>query len=221
MGIIIRNNTTIKGGVILNKPQINSGGGIPQNDSLYGQLTTSRSVYTAATTNNWVRITQTEYNNIFNNIQGAIKRGNTDAEVANRAVSAGFTEVTFGVGNINTPLTINVGEYPIAFVSETWNGNANVRFGYSLLFHSGTPIYDNAVLMQPVQRNYYLRKSPSDVEGAPATQTLYPTLKIDGNSFNLVPSTVGWYTNDGGVTWLSNAFSMAKFQMIVTTAKTW
>lgn len=220
MAIIIRNNTILRSNTILNKPVVTSGGVSPT-DTLYAQLTTSRAAYTAATVNNWITITSTEYNNIFNNVQGMTKKGNTDSQVATRAVAAGFTEVAFGVGDINNPLTINVGEYPIAFVSETWNGNANARFGYTLIYHSGTPTYDNSVLMFPVQRNYYLRKAPTGVQGAPATQTLYPTLKIDGNSFNLVPSTVGWYTTNGGTTWLSSPSSMAKFQMLVTTAKTW
>lgn len=219
MGIIIRNNTIIRGGFKLNNPVTSSGAS--GSDALLAQLTTSRAAYTAATVNTWITITQTEYNSIFSNVQGVQKRGNNDSQIATRAVSAGFSEVTFGIGDINTPLTINVGEYPIAFVSETWNGSANVRFGYTLLYHSGTPIYGNSNLINPVQRNYYLRKSPTGIESAPATQILYPTLKIDANSFNLVPSTVGWITSNGGVSWTSYAFGMAKFQMLVTSAKTW
>ena len=133
MGIIIRNNTIIRGGFKLNNPAPTSGG-VSGSDALLDQLTTSRAAYTAATVNNWITITQTEYNNIFNNVQGMTKKGNTDTQVATRAVASGFNEVTFGIGDINTPLTINVGEYPIAFVSETWNGSANVRFGYTLLY---------------------------------------------------------------------------------------
>ena len=221
MAIIIRNGTSIRGGFKLNNPVTSSGGGSSGSDALLAQLTTSRAAYTAATVNDWVTITQTEYNSIFNNVQGMTKKGNTDTQITTRAVSSGFNEVTFGVGDINTPLTINVGEYPIAFVSETWNSSANIRFGYTLLYHSGTPIYGNSNVINPVQRNYYLRKAPTGIESAPATQTLYPTLKIDTNSFNLVPSTVGWVTSNGGTSWTSYAVAMAKFQMLVTTAKTW
>jgi hypothetical protein len=191
-------------------------------DQLAAQLTTSLSAYNSASVNDWVKITSTEYNSIFNNISGATKKGNTDAQVANRNASAGFTEVQFSSpSDVNVPVTINTGEYPIAFVSETWNATANVRFGYTTAFHTGAPTYGNAVSILPVQRNYYVRKAPSGVESAPATQTLYPALKIDGNIFNGVLGTRGWYTNDGGTTWASFTSEMAKFQMIVTSTKSW
>jgi hypothetical protein len=221
MAVIIQNNLTIRGGFTLNKPV--SSGGVSASDALYAQLTTSRALYTAATVNNWIKITSTEYASIFNNVQGMQKRGNTDVQIATRAVSSGFNEVTFGTTDINTPLTINTGEYPIAFVSETWNTTQNVQFGYTTLYHSGTPIYGNSNVINPVQQNYYLRKAPTGIESAPATQTLYPTLKLDTPSFtfNTVPGTVGWVTSNGGTTWTSYSLAMAKFQMLVTTAKTW
>lgn len=222
MAIIIQNGTTIRGGFKINNP-VTSSGSASGPDALLAQLTTSRATYTAATVNDWVTITQTEYNSIFSNVQGVQKKGNTDVQIATRAVSAGFSEVTFGVGDVNTPLPINVGEYPIAFISETWNTNQNVQFGYTLLYHSGTPVYGNSVPIKWLQRNYYVRKAPTGIEGAPATQTLYPTLKLDSNTFtfNTVPSTVGWYTTNGGTSWTSFGSAMAKFQMLVTTAKTW
>jgi hypothetical protein len=222
MAVIIQNNLTIMGGFTINKPVVSSGG-VSASDALYAQLTTSRAAYTAATVNSWIVITSTEYASIFSNVQGMQKRGNTDIQVATRAISAGFNEVTFGTTDINTPLTINTGEYPIAFVSETWNSIQNVQFGYTTIYHSGTPTYGNSVVINPSQRNYYLRKAPTGIESAPATQTLYPTLKLDTPTFtfNTVPSTVGWYTTNGGASWASYASGMAKFQMLVTSAKTW
>lgn len=198
----------------------------PVTDQIKAQLSTSLAAYNAATVNNWVKITSAEYSNIFNNIAGATKRGNTDIQVATRAVSAGFTEMQFSLNNNpNTPLTINTGEYPIAFVAETWNGTANVQFGYDTDYHTGAPTYGNSVTVTPVGACYYVRKAPTGVESAPASQTLYPSLKISGNSFNLVPNTSGWYTTNGGTTWVSfqgNAGNgAAKFQMIVTSTKSW
>ncbi len=198
----------------------------PVTDQIQAQLSTSLAAYNAATVNNWVKITSAEYSNIFNNIAGATKRGNTDVQVATRAVSAGFTEMQFSLNNNpNTPLTINTGEYPIAFVAETWNGTANVQFGYDTDYHTGAPTYGNSVTVTPVGACYYVRKAPTGVESAPASQTLYPSLKISGNSFNLVPNTSGWYTTNGGTTWVSfqgNAGNgAAKFQMIVTSTKSW
>lgn len=195
-------------------------------DQLRAQLTTSVTAYNNASVNDWVKITSTEYNNIFNNIAGATKRGNTDVQVSTRATAAGFTEMQFSINNnTGSALTINVNEYPIAFVAETWNGNANVQFGYTTTYRTGTPIYGNSVAVTPVGACYYVRKAPTGIESAPATQTLYPGLKISTNSFNLVPNTSGWYTTNGGTTWIAlqggAVNGAAKFQMIVTTTKSW
>ncbi len=195
-------------------------------DQLRAQITASLAAYDAASVNNWVKITKTEYDKIFSNVTGATKRGNTDIQVATRASSAGFTEMTFAINNDpNQALTINTNEYPIAFVAETWNTIQTVQFGYNTAYHTGAPTYGNSVAINPVGANYYVRKAPTGAESAPATQTLYPAIKINGGSFNLVPNTSGWYTTNGGTTWVSyqgNAFNgAAKFQMIVTTTKSW
>lgn len=198
----------------------------PVTDQIKAQLSTSLAAYNAATVNDWVKITSAEYANIFNNIAGATKRGNTDVQVATRAVSAGFTEMQFAINNNPaTPLTINTGEYPIAFVAETWNTTQTVQFGYDTDYHTGAPTYGNSVTVTPVGACYYVRKAPTGVESAPASQTLYPSLKINGGSFNLVPNTSGWLTSNGGTTWTSYQGNVnngaAKFQMIVTSTKSW
>lgn len=198
----------------------------PATDQIKAQLSTSLAAYNAATVNDWVKITSTEYNNIFNNIPGATKRGNTDVQVATRAVSAGFTEMQFAINNNpNTALTINTGEYPIAFVAETWNSTQTVQFGYDTDYHTGAPTYGNSVTVTPVGACYYVRKAPTGVESAPASQTLYPSLKINGGTFNLVPNTSGWFTTNGGTSWTSYQGNVnngaAKFQMIVTSTKSW
>jgi len=215
-------NNTNSGRIILSV----TASAAPATDQLRAQLSTSLTAYNAATVNDWVKITSTEYNNIFNNIAGATKRGNTDVQVATRAVSAGFTEMQFAINNNpNTALTISAGEYPIAFVAETWNTTQTVQFGYDTDYHTGAPTYGNSVTVTPVGACYYVRKAPTGVESAPATQTLYPSLKLNGGSFNLVPNTSGWFTTNGGTTWTAyqgNAGNgAAKFQMIVTTTKSW
>lgn len=195
-------------------------------DQLRAQLTASLAAYDAAPVNNWVKITSTEYNKIFTNVAGATKKGNTDVQVATRAVSAGFTEMQFSINNnTGSALTIATGEYPIAFVAETWNSTQTVQFGYDTDYHTGAPTYGNSVTVTPVGACYYVRKAPTGVESAPASQTLYPSLKLNGGSFNLVPNTSGWFTTNGGTTWTAyqgNASNgAAKFQMIVTTIKSW
>lgn len=195
-------------------------------DQIRSQLTTNLTVYDNAAVNDWVKVTSTEYTNVANNVPGATKKGNTDGQVATRASSAGFTEFQFSINNnTGSALTIDTNEYPIGFVAETWNGNANVQFGYTTVYHTGTPTYGNSVAVTPVGACYYVRKAPTGVESAPATQTLYPSLKISTNTFNLVPNTSGWYTTNGGTTWLGYQGNVsngaAKFQMIVTSTKSW
>lgn len=195
-------------------------------DYIKTQLTASLSAYNAASVNDWVKITSTEYSNIFTNIAGATKKGNTDTQINTRAVASGYTEAQFSINNVTgSALTISANEYPIAFATETWNGNANVQFGYSTAFHSGAPTYGNSVTVTPVGACYYVRKAPTGVESAPATQTLYPSLKISTNTFNCVPNTSGWVTANGGTTWIGVQGSVGggapKFQMIVTTTKSW
>lgn len=195
-------------------------------DQIRAQLTTNLTAYNNASVNDWVKVTSTEYTNVANNVPGATKKGNTDVQVGTRAVAAGFTEMQFSINNnTNSALTIDTNEYPIGFVAETWNGNANVQFGYTTVYHTGAPTYGNSVAVTPVGACYYVRKAPTGIESAPATQTLYPSLKISTNTFNLVPNTSGWYTTNGGTTWTALQGGVingaAKFQMIVTSTKSW
>jgi regulation of enolase protein 1 (concanavalin A-like superfamily) len=195
-------------------------------DRIAAQLTTNLSTYNAASVNDWIKVTSTEYTNVANNVSGVTKKGNTDLQVSTRAIAAGFTEFQFSINNnTGSALTIDIDEYPIGFVAETWNGTANVQFGYTTAYHTGAPTYSNSVTVTPVGACYYIRKAPTGIESAPATQTLYPALKISGNSFNLVPNTSGWYTTNGGAIWSAysgNASNgAAKFQMLVTSIKSW
>lgn len=228
MSIVIR-NTNSTGNISLSN---NTGTGrinltiTTVTDQIRAQLTTNLAAYNSAAVNDWVKVTSTEYTNVANNVPGATKKGNTDGQVATRAVAAGFTEMQFSINNqTGSALTIDINEYPIGFVAETWNGNANVQFGYTTVYRTGAPTYGNSVSVTPVGACYYVRKAPTGIESAPATQTLYPALKLSGNSFNLVPNTSGWYTTNGGTTWIAlqggAVNGAAKFQMIVTTTKSW
>ena len=195
-------------------------------DTIRAQLTTTLATYNAAAVNDWVKITSTEYTNVFNNVAGVTKKGNTDLQVATRAVAAGYTECQFSINNnTGSALTLNTNEYVIGFVAETWNTTQTVQFGYSTAYHSGTPTYGNSVTVTPVGACYYIRKAPTGIETAPATQTLYPSLKLNGGTFNLVPNTSGWITTNGGTTWSgingTSTIGVGKFQMLVTSTKSW
>jgi hypothetical protein len=198
---------------------------IPNYDALKGQLTTSLTDYENASVNNWVKITQTEYNNIFNNVDGVVKIGNDDTQITTRATATGYDTTTFGTTDVDTPLTIGTGYYLVGFIAESWNQVGTIQFGYTTTFHTGAPTYmGNAPSIDAGTRSYYVRKKPFGVEGAPATVDLYPVLNFNSPAYpNAVPNTFGWYTLDGGTTWLQtdSATQTAKIQILITNVRSW
>ena len=192
----------------------------PVVDALRLQLSTSLTAYDAATANDWVKITKAEYDGIASAISGATKRGNTDTQINTREVNTSTVEVQFAdPSSSSIPIAIELGEYVIAFIAEPYNGSGTVQFGTTTTFHTGTPTYGNSVTATGGGRNYYVRKTPT----TPASQTLYPGLKasLGGYSLNAVSGTKGWYTLNGGSTWVAQENNAAKFQMIVTSTKSW
>jgi surface protein len=197
----------------------------PNFDALEAQLTTSLVSYQNTTSNNWVKITQTEYNNIFNNVDGVVKIGNDDTQINTRATATGYDITTFGTTDVDTPLTIGTGYYVVGFIAESWNQVGTIEFGYTTTFHTGTPTYmGNAPSIDAGTRSYYVRKKPFGVEGAPATVDLYPVLNFGSPAYpNAVPNTFGWYTLDGGTTWLQTDpnSQTAKIQILITDVRSW
>jgi len=197
----------------------------PNYDALEGQLTTSLVSYQNADDNNWVSITQEEYNNIFNNVDAVIKIGNTDEQVNTRAVATGYDTTTFGTVDANTPLTIPSGYYVVGFVAESWNQNGQVELGYTTTYHTGAPTYmGNSPNVIGGMTMFYVRKRPGNVEGAPASTNLYPVLNFLSPAYpNAVPDTFGWYTFDGGANWSETnpSFSTAKIQILLTNTRSW
>jgi hypothetical protein len=194
-------------------------------DSIKNQLTTSLAAYNSAPVNNWVPITSTEYANIAANVSGVTKIGHTDSQVTTRALSSGYNLVAYGTTNAATPLTIVTNQYLIAFVTETWNTTGTATIGYTTSYITGAPTsVSNSVTVSPLVQNYFVRKSPADVELAPATQTLYPTLACTAN-FNCVPNTYGYQSTNNGTSWTIIATSAVngtgKLQMLVTSVKSW
>jgi surface protein len=197
----------------------------PNFDALEYQLTTSLSSYQNATDNDWVIITQEEYNNIFGNVDGVVKIGNSDEQVNTRDVATGYDTTTFGTIDANTPLTIPSGYYVVGFVAESWNQNGQVQLGYTTTFHEGTPTYmGNSPNVIGGMTMFYVRKRPSNVEGAPASTNLYPVLNFLPPAYpNAVFNTFGWYTLDNGANWAEtvSAFQTAKIQILLTNIKSW
>jgi hypothetical protein len=197
----------------------------PNYDALEGQLTTSLVSYQNATDNDWVIITQQEYNNIFGNVDGVVKIGNTDEQVNTRAVATGYDTTTFGTIDASTPLTIPTGYYVVGFVAESWNQNGQVQLGYTTSYHTGTPTYmGNSPNVIGGMTMFYVRKRPSGVEAAPASTNLYPVLNFLSPAYpNAVPDTFGWTTTNNGVSWFETVSSSqtAKIQVLLTNVKSW
>ena len=197
----------------------------PNYDALEAQMTTSLSEYQNTIDNDWVKITKQEYDDIVLNVDGVTKIGNNDTQINTRETMTGFLTTTFGTVDANTPLTIPTGYYVVGFIAESWNQTGYTQLGYTTTFHSGSPTYmGNAPLLDAGTRSYYVRKKPYGVEGAPATQDLYPVLNfLNFVSPNAVPNTYGWQTLDGGTTWsqTDSSTQTAKIQILITNVTSW
>lgn len=197
----------------------------PNYDALAGQLSTNLSNYNNAIDNDWVIITQEEYQNIANNVEGVTKIGNNDTQVNTRATATGYDTTTFGTIDANTPLTIPSGYYVVGFVAESWNQNGQVQLGYTTTFHTGAPTYmGNSPNVIGGMTMFYVRKRPGNVQGAPASQNLYPVLNFIAPAYpNAVPDTFGWQSPDGGINWYETVSSSqtAKIQLLITNIQSW
>jgi hypothetical protein len=197
----------------------------PTYDALEAQLTTSLINYQNANINDWVKITQTEYNNIFDNVDGVTKIGNNDTQINTREPLTGYETTTFGTTDADTPLTVPQNYYVVGFIAESWNQVGTIQLGYTYTYHTGTPTYmSNAPLIDAGVRSYYVRKAPWGVEGAPASVDIYPVLNFGSPAYpNSVPNTYGWYTTDGGLNWSQTnpLFFTAKIQILITNVRSW
>ena len=140
-------------------------------------------------------------------------------------MATGYQTTTFGTVDANTPLTFSAGYYVVGFIAESWNQNGQVQLGYTTTYHTGAPTYmGNSPVVIGGTRSYYVRKRPYGVEGAPATQDLYPVLNFLSPAYpNSVPNTYGWQTLDGGTTWSETdpSSATAKIQILLTDVRSW
>lgn len=197
----------------------------PNYDALENQMTTNLINYQNATVNDWVVITQEEYNNIVNNVPGIVKIGNNDTQINNRDVATGWDTTTFGTIDADTPLTIPTGYYVVGFVAESWNQNGQVQLGYTTTYHTGAPTYmSNSPNVIGGTTMFYVRKRPSGVEAAPASVDLFPVLNFIPPAYpNAVLNTFGWKTTDGGISWsqTNSVNETAKIQLLITNVDSW
>lgn len=179
------------------------------------------SSYDSAAVNSWVRIASQSYVNLRTNIAGTLKYGSTDAQVATRAVATGYPTASFGSGSVSNPLTISTGQYLYAFVAEAWNTTGQVKVGYTTTFVTGSPIYfPYTASILGGATSYYVRKQPSGVESAPATQNLYPVIAMNVSPNAVAGNGYGWTYN--GSSWTQGGLDTTmKHQFLVTSNKQW
>lgn len=192
-------------------------------DAIAAQLDGSQlTAYNAASVGNWVKVTQTQYNNVVANVSGATKKGNSDSDINKRDVATGYGApywVSFGASN--TPsFQIDNGEYVIAMITEAWNQNGgNSQLGYTTTFN-GSSITNVGGTASPTAgggRDYFVRKAPTDA----ATETRYPVLKMTVSP-NAVSGWAGYNSANNGSSWSVNpANSTSKIQIVTTSTKSW
>jgi len=164
-------------------------------DMLRANLVASdTSSYDLAAANSWVRIASQSYVNLKNNIAGTLRYGNTDVQVATRASQTGYPTMSFGSGSASTPLTISTGQYLYAFVAESWNTSGQVKVGYTTAFRTGSVTYfPSTSSLFGGSTGYFVRKQPSGIESAPATQNLYPVIAMNVSPNAVVGAGFGWH----------------------------
>lgn len=191
-------------------------------DLIRSQLSgTQLTAYDSASVGNWVKVTQTQYNNVVSNVTGATKKGNSDTQVNTRATLTGYTNswIAFGTGSTPT-FQINSGEYVIAMIAEAWNQSGGIyQLGYTTAFTGSviTNIGNDASPTTGGTRDYFVRKAPSD----PASETRYPVL-FSNVSPNAVSNWSGFRSANSGSTWSVNiAGATSKIQIVTTATKSW
>jgi len=184
-------------------------------------IASDTSSYDLAAANSWVRIASQSYVNLKNNIAGTLRYGNTDVQVATRASQTGYPTMSFGSGSASTPLTISTGQYLYAFVAESWNTSGQVKVGYTTAFRTGSVTYfPSTSSLFGGSTGYFVRKQPSGIESAPATQNLYPVIAMNVSPNAVVGAGFGWHYN--GASWSQAPDNTTmKHQFLVTSDKQW
>lgn len=191
-------------------------------DLIRAQLTTAQQTsYDAAPVGGWIKVTATQYNNIVNNVTGATKKGNSDAQVATRSSLTSWQNnwIAFGTGSVPS-FQIDTGEYVIAMITEAWNQSGGTsQLGYTTTF-TGSVITNIGGTAGPSTggvRDYFIRKAPTDV----ATEARYPTLFMTVSP-NAVLNWSGYRSTNSGSTWIGLPNNqISKIQIVTTTTKSW
>lgn len=191
-------------------------------DLIRSQLSgTQLTTYNTASVGDWIKITQTQYNNVVANVTGATKKGNSDLQISTRDVLTAASNAWLGFGSTGSPsFQITAGEYVIAMIAEAWNQSGGIyQLGYTETF-TGSVIINIGPQARPSTgggRDYFVRKAPIDS----ATETRYPVL-FSNVSPNAVSGWAGFRSSNSGSSWTVNpANQTSKIQIVTTLTKSW
>lgn len=184
-------------------------------DQLRPYIVASRAAYDIAANNTWVKITQTEYNNLAANIQSVTKVGATDTQVNTRLVATAYNL------SQTSDFTIPANTYVFGMILEPWNMTSVGNVGYTTTVTGSIGNYsayfsNNFGSLTGGVRNYFVLKRPTVI----TTQTVYPFVTMSNSPNGMNYKSWGWT----GTIWqflpaTSNA--MAKFQLLTTSVKQW
>lgn len=191
-------------------------------DSISLQLTgTQLTTYNTASIGDWIKITQTQYNNVVANVTGATKKGNSDVQISTRDTLTAASNAWLAFGSSGAPsFQISSGEYVIAMIVEAWNQSGGIyQLGYTTAF-TGSIITNIGPQARPSTgggRDYFVRKAPVDS----AVETRYPVL-FSNVTPNAVSSWNGFRSSNSGSSWLVNPSNQtSKIQIVTTLTKSW
>lgn len=196
----------------------------PPNDSILAQLTTSAAAYNSASTNAWVQITQTEWNNINANIVGALESGNvsqftTGSHSAGGSFSCADSQVTFTGARYPIALKMNATGYTGTNILKYGIYTNQVVGGNSLSFAAPGGL-------TPGSTYYFTIKTPSTTIGDNSGSSNYSQLSFSSttSSINSITTTVN-YVNQAnptvGTALSSGSSELGLFTTTVCATKQW
>lgn len=189
-------------------------------DDIAAFLTGSLSAYNNATAGEWVKILQSEYNDLANNLFQVTKSGQFD-DIFNNSQTISTGGANYTVTNNNTP-TMEEGSYLFAFRYYTSQNNttgSNVKISetsYQSNFEtvgSNLPMHDSGY-------NYFVLKGSNSPTSATAYLGIYESNTI---GFKSVSGSNSYFFESGDVTDLTNNGSNRRYlyQGLSTTLKQW
>jgi hypothetical protein len=188
-------------------------------DDISSFLNTSRTTYENAANGEWIKILQSEYNDLANYLTSITKSGQTDEPFQNTNI--GFGGADYTVVNNNTP-TMEEGSYLFAFKYYTHQNNTmdcNVKISETSYQSNFTTIGSN-LPTHDTGYNYFVLKG----NNTPTSTTAYLGI-YESNSIGFIETSNGtdYFYESGDVEDLTNDNNNRTYlyQGLSTTQKQW